>query len=811
MVVNRGLGYFFALIFLSISSLGFSGYVLAESQLVDKVDYAQIRSILEKRCIVCHGCYDAPCQLKLSSYTGVQRGASKQKVYDGERITNVSPTRLFIDAQTTEEWRQKGFYAVLSAKRPEDSVLYRILKLKEKHPQPTSGRLPNDDELGLGRKDFCPKASEFDDFASKHPNWGMPYAMPNLPRKEYEQLLAWAKLGAPGELDQLNNPVLSPLAKHYEAFLNQKPLKYQLMARYVYEHLFLGHLHFSDTDDRTFYQLVRSKTPPGEPVDLIPSVRPYDNPHVKRVYYRLRPVTWAIVQKDHLVYEVGDQTEAKYQRWFITPSYHVKRLPGYDPVSSTNPFKTYAQMPAIGRYRFMLDQAEFIIGGFIKGPVCRGQVALNVIEDRFWVMFFDPENDVISHDTRFLAKQADNLRLPSEEGTETFRMLATYTKYQNRQKLYLEAKKKELLRTKSRQKHDFSLIWKGDGHNQNAILTIMRNQDSATVMKGFYGSIPKTAWVLDYPLLERIQYLLVSGYDVFGNIGHQLNTRLYMDFLRMEGENNFMSFLPSDKREMMRDFWYRNTPEEFFKDKLEATKTDISYHANLGIDAIAKVLPEAQGKLLSQYKLSVRKDAVKVQAHLLMQDFFQQLFQKFGDSSVLNEDVINRQLDHRPPLKHQSNGDDAPMDVMSVMKVLASYHGEGVSAWPDVSFLRIKKKDGTKAYFTLVLDKGYYNVTSLLFDEQNRVKDEDAVTVLSGLHGSYPNMFFDVKQKDLQAFLALAKAVPDQYGLTRWVKTFGVRRTSSKFWSIVDDLHEESKRENLVQFGLFDLNRYRND
>ncbi|BBN58518.1 fatty acid cis/trans isomerase [Hydrogenovibrio marinus] len=808
---RRGLNGLIKTGLLALGLFAISMPILASSNMVDKIDYGQIRAILEKRCIVCHGCYDAPCQLKLSSYTGVARGASKQKIYDGERITNATPTRLFIDAQTTEEWRQKGFYSVLSAKRPGDSVLYRILKLKEKHPQPTSGRLPNDDELGLGRKDYCPKSSEFDDFSSKHPNWGMPYAMPNLPKKEYEQLLAWAKLGAPGDLDKLNNPVLSPLAIHYEAFLNQDPLKYQLMGRYVYEHLFLGHLHFSDTDDRTFYQLVRSKTPPGMPIELIPSVRPYDNPHVKRVYYRLRPVTWAIVQKDHLVYYVDDKTESKYRAWFIVPPYKLHHLPGYDPVNSTNPFKIYAKMPAMGRYRFLLDQAQFIIGGFIKGPVCRGQVALNVIEDRFWVMFFDPEHDVISHDTRFLARQADNLRLPSEEGTETFRMLATYTKYQNRQKLYLEAKKKELLRTKSRQKHDFGLIWKGDGQNANAILTIMRNQDSATIVKGFYGSVPKTAWVLDYPLLERIQYLLVSGFDVYGNVGHQLNTRLYMDFLRMEGENNFLSFMPDDKRELMRNFWYRNTPEEFFRDKLQETKTDITYHANLGIEAIAQVLPEAQGKLLAKYKLSVQKDAAKVQVHLLMQDFFQQLFEKFGHSPVLNEDPINRQLD-KTQSPFQEVQDANPEDfILKKMKILASCHGEGVSAWPDVSFLRVNKKDGSKAYFTLVLDKGYYNVTSLLFDEQNRVKDEDAVTVLSGLKGSYPNMFFNVNESDLKDFLILAKAVSDQHGLSRWVETFGVRRTSTKFWPFLDDLHREAQQENPIQFGLFDLNRYRND
>ena len=44
--------------------------------------------------------------------------------------------------------------------------------------------------------------------------------------------------------------------------------------------------------------------------------------------------------------------------------------------------------------------------------------------------------------------------------------------------------------------------------------------------------------MLSYPLFERIAYLLVVGFDVFGNVAHQLDARLYMDFLRMEGEFN---------------------------------------------------------------------------------------------------------------------------------------------------------------------------------------------------------------------------------------------------------------------------------
>jgi len=36
-------------------------------------------------------------------------------------------------------------------------------------------------------------------------------------------------------------------------------------------------------------------------------------------------------------------------------------------------------------------------------------------------------------------------------------------------------------------------------------------------------------WVVDYPLLERIYYALVAGFDVYGTAGHQLALRLYMD------------------------------------------------------------------------------------------------------------------------------------------------------------------------------------------------------------------------------------------------------------------------------------------
>ena len=73
-------------------------------------DYQKdIRPIFDQKCLACHGCYDAPCQLKLESVDGLDRGASKQPVYDGRREENAEPTRLGLDALTTAQWRDKGF------------------------------------------------------------------------------------------------------------------------------------------------------------------------------------------------------------------------------------------------------------------------------------------------------------------------------------------------------------------------------------------------------------------------------------------------------------------------------------------------------------------------------------------------------------------------------------------------------------------------------------------------------------------------------------------------------------------------------
>ena len=184
----------------SRSNLACAALLLSLTSFADSDYPPEVKSIVEKRCMVCHGCYDAPCQLKMDAWAGVQRGASKDIVYSGTRLVAAQPTRLFEDAQTVEQWRQKGFYPMLDENDPEQGVLARILALKQQHPLPPgSETLPDTITLGLDRKQQCAKADEFDSYARDYPLWGMPYGLPGLNSDEHAKLTEWLRAGAPGE------------------------------------------------------------------------------------------------------------------------------------------------------------------------------------------------------------------------------------------------------------------------------------------------------------------------------------------------------------------------------------------------------------------------------------------------------------------------------------------------------------------------------------------------------------------------------------------------------------------------------------
>ncbi|QUM79944.1 fatty acid cis/trans isomerase [Moritella sp. 5] len=741
-----------------------------------------VQPLLNQRCVVCHGCYDAPCQLKLTSPEGIERGLSKSLLHSGSRLLAVPPSRLYKDATTTQAWREQGFSAVLNERKQVEeanlmaSVLYRSLVLKQRDvltgETASTTVLSDSYDFSLNREQQCSTIGEFDDYELQHPEGGMPYGLPALNNDEFKILASWLMKGAKmSSLPALSDEHIGQVA-YWEKWFNQAPLKNQLVSRYIYEHLFLSHLYFNELDN-TYFKLVRSITPPGEPIEIIATRRPYDDPNIERVYYRLQRERETILAKTHLPYALNAARMSTFEEIFYQPEYEVDHLPSYEPEVASNPFVTFEAIPPQSRYNFMLQEAKNTIMGFIKGPVCRGQIALNVIDDHFWVFFVTQEAQAGLNSDNFLSQQKAHLRLPAESESNAG-VVVNWFQYSQAQKGYLEAKSRKVNQLLNKDSLlDLHLVWSGENltttsqepkGNDNAALTIFRHFDSATVVKGLVGQEPKTAWLIDYPLLERIHYLLVAGFDVYGNVGHQLNTRLYMDFLRMEAEFNFLNLLPKESRQKEHDYWYRDEGINVKKylennDHFFAKNTDINYKTQ-----------KHKTELFSLLK-----------AHL--------------------EKVLPNQYTLAQP--------GTPVKEVALMQVIMELVGSPVNQLPEVSVLLVNDGDNKRVY-TLLKNVAHSNISSLLDEESNLLPAEDTLTVVSGIIGDYPSVYLTVEVDKLPVFVAYLTAMKTAEDYTAWLDDYGVRRSDTRFWQHSDEIQTLNQQLQPINAGLLDYNRLQN-
>lgn len=729
--------------------------------------YNQIKPLIEQRCTVCHGCYDAPCQLKLDSYQGLLRGANPEKVYDGARLLGASLTRMFEDASTTAEWRDKHFHAVINERTNtadaniNASVMAQMLALKKANPLPHDSILPDSFDFNLDKKQYCSTIESFSAFAQATPLWGMPYALPGLNDEEHSLLIHWLQEGAQvGEPPQLPAALTQQIIQ-WETFFNGDSNKQQLVSRYIYEHLFLAQIFFPEVTN-TYFRLVRSSTPPGTPIARISTKRPYDEPSVERVYYRLWQDPSSVVAKTHMPYALNAERMQKWKHLFFETKYEVAQLPSYDPVTASNPFITFAELPVESRYRFMLDEAQFTIMSFIKGPVCRGQVALNVIQNHFWVFFLDPKTQAGEDYAKFLKENSKNLDLPAEVGN-TYLPLHNWRKYAELQKEFLVAKA-QYVQNAVAQKGPFNLniIWNDDGGpNKNTALTVFRHNDSASVHQGLIGDIPKTAWVISYSLLERIHYLLVAGFDVYGNVSHQFLSRVYMDFLRMEGEMNFVEFLPKATQQKELAYWYRDAD------------TDLNDYIEL-----------------YQHHLKINS-AVKYKTDNPKAEFFQQLKNRIGAASNSPHNIQRNKL---------------KSDSEKALASIESTRGIAVSFLPQNTIIRVPEL----GLFTLLHVNNYSNLSSLFNEDKRHLADEDTLIMTRGVVGAYPNAFMRVSEKDLPDFAARIQNLKSEVDYQALRDVYGVRRSSPNFWEFSDELLQYYRASEPREAALLDYNRLEN-
>jgi hypothetical protein len=267
--------------------------------------------------------------------------------------------------------------------------------------------------------------------------------------------------------------------------------------------------------------------------------------------------------------------------------------------------------------------------------------------------------------------------------------------------------------------------------------------------------------VIDYPMLERIHYLLVAGFDVFGNVGHQVSTRAYMDFLRMEGEHNYLLLLPLKHRAALVRVWYRDLDREAqraveFSLAMFTEETSVRYRT---------ATPERE----LHHLLEARVAAVNHPRYALSK----------VDNSELRE----------------------------AMQRLADSPPHAATLWPELSFVSVALDGGARQHFTVLRDSAHTNLSELLHEAERRVATEDRLTVVRGFIGAYPSALYRVRAQSLSLFVNAATSMNSEQAARQLHRHFGVRRVTPDFWSHSDMLTASYRKLMPGEAGLFDYGR----
>ena len=183
----------------------------------------------------------------------------------------------------------------------------------------------------------------------------------------------------------------------------------------------------------------------------------------------------------------------------------------------------------------------------------------------------------------------------------------------------------------------------------------------------------------------------------------------------------------------------------------------------------------------------------------------------------------------------QPSSDTVDRDVLGASKpiVMALRKIAGRAApfavpFPDMSGLRVRMKDQHDLLFSIVHNKAHTNVNLLFFEDLRRQPQFDTLDILPGLAADYPNYYFQVDEADIGTFVSeieklkgdtLSRDDVEKYEKVRKLnpllmdlaKRFGISRQRADFWDYNDWVNAQYLKEEPVESGLVDLNRYVND
>jgi len=234
-----------------------------------------------------------------------------------------------------------------------------------------------------------------------------------------------------------------------------------------------------------------------------------------------------------------------------------------------------------------------------------------------------------------------------------------------------------------------------------------------------------------------------------------------MDFLRMDGEFNFLMYMPPKTRVTLRDHWYRDarftSKEAFFggpgivdhPNDIEFTTDDPKS------EFLAMMRERIHGARASSYDYRKTASPAMIQA-----------FEKLESNVGLHNGFM-----------------------------------------PGVSFVNVIGTGRDEAY-TIIRNTGYSNIAQMFEEKKRLLPEENSLTVVRGFIGAYPNYFFQVNESEIGSFAGRISKMTTREDYEALKENYGVHRNAPWFWHISDKFHQMQKEQDPVNAGLFDFNRY---
>ena len=248
-----------------------------------------------------------------------------------------------------------------------------------------------------------------------------------------------------------------------------------------------------------------------------------------------------------------------------------------------------------------------------------------------------------------------------------------------------------------------------------------------------------------------------------------------MNRLRIEGESNFLYFLPFEIREETFDSWYLGSMSKMVT---RYHKTSIE----TGIDYKTDNYKE-EFTLKALDKFGLYKDSIN-----------------YCKEEKLSKDVLEN-------IKTKADIEQA-FSYLSQTNVASNIIAFDIQ-YINLAHIRIRMNDSEDLMYSMVVNRWHDNV-AFMFNEDLRLDPQkDKLNFIEGFVGSYPNIYLDIGEDEILDFFDLLSNYSDDNDeYYEKIEKFSVNRSNNHFWHVYDWFQNKYYESDRLNSGLFDLNRY---